>query len=181
MRTRVQLTRRDWIEAGQDLLRDGGVPRVKLAALTQALGVTSGSFYHHFADFPAYLDALADAYATEDLAAAFDAVAAEPPVARLRTLFGLTTDWDIPALDRAMRVWAATSPRAERAVARLDRAFLAFLTDIFTELGCSDGDARVRALLAFSASAAVVFTPWPRADADVERAIALLTAAPLPA
>jgi AcrR family transcriptional regulator len=177
--TRVVLSRKDWIHAGQDLLREGGVPAVKLHALTSRLGVTTGSFYHHFADFSAYLEALAGDYSKAELEAAFAAVADEAPADRLRLLFRLTTDWDIPPLDRAMRVWAATNPSAEAAVARMDQAFLEFLTSIFSELGLPDDDARLRALLAFSASAALVFTPWPRTDADVERAIALLTA-PLP-
>lgn len=174
-RARALLTRDDWVAAGQVLLRDGGVPAVKLTALTGALGVTSGSFYHHFTDVPDYLGALADAYATADLDAAFAAVADAPPIERLRTLFAITADQDIPRLDRAMRIWAATNPRAEAAVARLDHRYLEFLTRIFGELGFDDADARTRALLAYAAGAALIFTPWPRGPEDAERAIALLT------
>jgi len=55
-----RLSATDWIQAGQELLRERGISAIKLAALTERLGVSTGSFYHHFADFEQYLGALAD-------------------------------------------------------------------------------------------------------------------------
>ncbi|MFK7914108.1 MAG: TetR/AcrR family transcriptional regulator, partial [Pseudomonadales bacterium] len=62
---RTGKTRQDWVHGGQRLLIKGGINAVKLRALTQQLGVSSGSFYHHFKNFDVYLTALADYYGTE--------------------------------------------------------------------------------------------------------------------
>ena len=48
-----------WLDAGQDLLREGGVSAVKLAELTHRLRRTTGSFYHHFRGMEQYRDELA--------------------------------------------------------------------------------------------------------------------------
>ena len=58
-------SRRDWVEAGQALLIEGGIDAVKLSRLTCALGVSTGSFYHHFGSFDDYLTALAEFYGAE--------------------------------------------------------------------------------------------------------------------
>lgn len=168
--------RLDWIRAGQDYLREHGAAGLKIAALAKHRGATTGSFYHHFANWSTYLDELADNYASVDPQDAFALVRELPPVERLRSLFALAKEREIQPLDHAMRVWAATNPRAEKAVQLLDAEFLQFLREIFVELGFPDDQARTRALLAFSASAAIVYPPWDVDDADSERAIALLTA-----
>jgi AcrR family transcriptional regulator len=166
------VTSRDtWIEAGQHVLREDGFAGLKLAKLTARLGVTTGSFYHHFADFGTYLDALADAY---DTRAAFGVIADEhDPLQRIRVLRATAEQLDIPRLDAAMRVWAASSDRARAAVAQLDAGFLEFLDRAFRDLGFDADDARVRAYLAFSASVAIVFSPWTQ-DGDLDRTLTVL-------
>jgi AcrR family transcriptional regulator len=171
----VNDARLDWIRAGEDHLREHGAAGLKIAALAERRGATTGSFYHHFANFGSYLDELADHYASVDPHDAFRLVEKAPPVERLRTLFSLAQEREIQPLDHAMRVWAATNPRAEKAVRALDARFLQFLREIFLELGFSDDEARTRALLGFSANAAIVYSPWEVDDADFERGIALLT------
>lgn len=172
---RAPTSRRSWIEAGQQVLREDGFAGLKLAGLTRRLGVTTGSFYHHFADFGAYLDALADAYAVESPREALALVAAEhDPLTRVRVMREMAEQLDIPRLDAAMRVWAASSERARAAVATLDATFLEFLEGAFRDLGFASDDARVRAYLAFSASVAIVFSPGAQRDGDLERALAVL-------
>ncbi|MGH1505345.1 MAG: TetR/AcrR family transcriptional regulator, partial [Acidimicrobiales bacterium] len=56
------MTARRWLLAGQDLLREGGLPAVKQAELVARTGLTTGSFYHHFGSMAAYLEALAGFY-----------------------------------------------------------------------------------------------------------------------
>ena len=46
-----RLGRNDWIASGQVILRKSGISAVKLSALTARLGVSIGSFYHHFTNF----------------------------------------------------------------------------------------------------------------------------------
>lgn len=146
---------RDWLLAGQALLREQGITAVKLAPLTQRLGVSTGSFYHHFADFETYLGALADSYSLDrvmdDLAQAMSA-AGRSPVARLQSLARQSLKAGTFELDRAMRVWATMDPRAEAALRRAESTVLAFVSDAFRELGFDRAEADLRARILLSAN-----------------------------
>ena len=64
-----QRPREQWLSAGQKLLRRGGVKAVKLGALTAELGLTTGSFYHHFDSMASFLDELARFYGADQVVA----------------------------------------------------------------------------------------------------------------
>jgi AcrR family transcriptional regulator len=179
-RPKQALNRLDWIQAGQQLLISGGAGAVKLAALAGQLGVTSGSFYHHFGDFREYLDALADYYGGENIEILNDALATvTDPAGRLRQMFSLREQWDIARLDSAMRVWATSDDRARAAVARLDDKLIEMIRAAFTELGYSYDQARMRALLAFAAGVGQPFLfGRPSSADDAAAALELLITAP---
>src|SRR6187455_2093287 len=52
-----------WVVAAFDALADGGIDAVRVEPLAKALGITKGSFYWHFADRRALLDAMLTAWA----------------------------------------------------------------------------------------------------------------------
>lgn len=174
-----RLTRSDWLDAGQALLREHGVTAVKLRPLLARLGVTTGSFYHHFADIAEYRDALADHYGAQTLEFALASVAPLRGVARLQEMWRLAVELDIPRLDHAMRVWATSSARAAAAVRRSDEQLLEVVREAFSDLGFDERDARTRALLVFSAGAggSLIFSPWSADEDHFARALALVTAA----
>lgn len=162
--------REGWLHAGQDLLRRGGVGAVKLPALTAALGLTTGSFYHHFASIPDYLDQLARFYGDGQFAEARPLVDDPDPLTRLRKLAALSRDARMGALDAAMREWAETNAVAARAVRASDATLLRFVERAFRDLGHAPAAARTRALLVFSLGVARVHVPWrvpPRVFDDV--------------
>jgi AcrR family transcriptional regulator len=175
-RTRTVLSRIDWALAGQELLRSGGVTSVKLSALTRRLGVTSGSFYHHFESFEQYLDYLAEFYggdSVDEVVAALREIA--EPTERLLRMRTLAEELNIARLDSAMRVWATTNRRAADAVARLDDRLLELMTLSFGEMGFDDDEARVRATMAFAAGVGepFLFGRAPRAE-DAAAALEIL-------
>lgn len=143
----------DWIAAGQDLLREQGISAIKLAALTARLGVSTGSFYHHFTDFEQYLGALAESYSVErvmhDLESALKA-GDHSPVGRIRSLGRQSLRAGTFELDRAMRIWATMDPRAEAALRRAEATVLGFITDAFAELGFERAEAALRARILLS-------------------------------
>ena len=83
-----RLNRLDWLEAGQAILCEKGISGLKLAALTRRLHVSTGSFYHHFPDFEAYLNAVADHYTADQVRDALRDAAegAADPLGRLRRI-----------------------------------------------------------------------------------------------
>ena len=150
-----RLSAEDWVEAGRGLLREQGIAAIKLAALTRRLGVSSGSFYHHFSDFEQYLGALADSYTADrvqgDLAAATSGGEAGP-IERLQRLARRSVQAGTFELDRAMRIWASMDPRAEAAVVRAESLVLDFVTQAFAELGFDPAEATLRARILLSAN-----------------------------
>jgi len=175
-RPKPALARLDWLLAGQRLLISDGLSGVKLAGLTRQLGVTSGSFYHHFTDFRDYLDQLADYYGGENMERLNELISLLPePAERLRQMQALREQWDVTRLDAAMRVWATSDDRARTAVAKLDDRLIELIREAFTELGFSYDQARIRALLAFSAGVGQPFLfGRPAGDDDAAAALELL-------
>lgn len=99
------LTPDDWLEAGQSLLRRGGLRSLKLRPLAEELGVSTGSFYHHFADFDAYQGRLAGYFAEQQIGAVIAAIerAESEPVARIRLLAQTVRRRGMSRLSIAMR------------------------------------------------------------------------------
>src|SRR6478609_8396593 len=58
-----------WISAAFDALAEGGIGAVRVESLAKALDITKGSFYWHFADRRALLDAMLTAWSEGRIAA----------------------------------------------------------------------------------------------------------------
>lgn len=146
------LGRRDWLEAGQALLRASGVGGLKLRALAASLGISTGSFYHHFSDFDAYLVALAKYYSGEQLAANIATVMREAhtPYDRIVRASQLARETSLPELITAMRAWARRDARVAPEVAVLEQGLMDFLAQCFVGLGFTRDQAVVRAFVMLS-------------------------------
>jgi AcrR family transcriptional regulator len=141
------LTPRDWLEAGQSLLRRGGLRALKLRPLAEELKVSTGSFYHHFRDFDDYQGKLAVYFAEDqvsDLIAALER-ATPDPIGRIRLLGQTVRRRGSSRIAVAMRAWAESDPRARTAVHRHDALMLDFLARNLMETGFSREEAEVRA------------------------------------
>lgn len=151
-----RLTRESWIGAGQDILRKDGISAVKLAPLTRRLGVSTGSFYHHFADFEEYLGELAASYSMGRVRGVLDRTSFDDPdpTTRVRELARLSVVEGTFDLDRAMRIWAAMDPRAAATVQEAEAQVLAFLSDAFHDLGFDRTQAELRSRILMSVNIA---------------------------
>jgi AcrR family transcriptional regulator len=142
-----QRTKLDWLTAGEDILRDKGFPALKLAALTGRLGVSTGSFYHHFRDFDDYLAQLAKYFDGAEVIQAMREAAKNGagPITRLDNLRTISTKTGLYALDEAMRDWAVTDKRAKAALERARKMTQDFYADAFRDMGYNKEDALLRA------------------------------------
>jgi AcrR family transcriptional regulator len=155
------LSRHDWLEAGQALLRTSGVAGLKLHALAGSLYISTGSFYHHFNDFDAYLVALAKYYSGEQLAASIATVLREAhtPYERVVRASVLAHDVKLPELMVAMRAWARRDQRVAPEVAILEQGLMDFLAECFVGLGFSQEQAIARAFVMLSVAGGEVAPP----------------------
>ena len=143
-------SQRDWVEAGEALLIEGGIDAVKLSALTCRLGVSTGSFYHHFGSFDAYLTALAEFYGAEQARVPIEEARArvgDDPAALLREATHIFGDRSMRQLNVAMRAWAQRDERALAAIRRYDEILMGELDDVFLALGYDEVAAKARTLL----------------------------------
>lgn len=174
-----------WIDAALDMLAEGGIDAVRVEPLAKVLGITKGSFYWHFADRRALIDAMLKSW-TEGRIAAIrqQASGQDAPAAALRELADLYTrraNMRGLAIELAVRSFARSDATAAAAVRAVDRERLQDVTQLFVRLGWPRNDAQARAVLFYSylfgqslLDGAVV-TPAARAKAID----ALLTASPL--
>jgi AcrR family transcriptional regulator len=181
-RPTAPLGRQDWLEAGQRLLRTSGVGGLKLRALADSLGISTGSFYHHFRDFDAYLVALAKYYSGEQLAANIATVMREAhtPYDRIVRASALARETSLPELITAMRAWARRDPRVAPEVAVLEQGLMDFLAQCFVGLGFTQAQAVTRAFVMLSAASSEVALPGSGDKGQFGRAIIDLVCAGSP-
>lgn len=142
----------DWIAAGIKRLSNDGIEAVRIEPLAVELGVTKGSFYWHFKDRRALLDAMLDHWQRIATNAVIDEAKqrAKSPKGRLKALFQIVLQSD-GRLDMAIRAWALTDPTAAQALRAIDRRRLGYVEDLFLEIGLRPSDARARARFSYDA------------------------------
>jgi AcrR family transcriptional regulator len=147
-----RLGRQQWIDAGLRALASQGIDAVRVERLAEALGVTKGSFYWHFKNRGALLEALLETWQARATNAIIDQVEAKggDAVARLQTLFTIVSEAD-GRLDREIRGWAAQDEIARRALDHVDRRRLGYLETLFLVIGFTAAEAVARARLVYYA------------------------------
>lgn len=146
-----RLSAAEWTDMALRVMAAEGVEAVRVEPLARALAVTKGSFYWHFADRRALLDALLaewERLATQDVIEAVQ-VAHEAPDERLRELTRVVFRHGGP-LDRAIRAWGAHDEGAAEAIARVDANRYDFVRGLLVEYGLPKQAAAIRARLLYT-------------------------------
>ena len=142
-----------WMRAGREALIAGGISAVKVEPLAISLKVTTGSFYWHFRDRTALLDALIEDWEGSNSAGLFEAVAEHPGDADAQ-FDALANVWIeesnySPAWDAAVRDWARIDERAESAVRRVDDCRIELWRGVFQLMGYKKPEDFVRARITY--------------------------------
>ncbi|RFU13748.1 TetR/AcrR family transcriptional regulator [Rhodobacteraceae bacterium W635] len=138
-----------WVDAAYQMLLDGGIDAVKIQPLARALGLSRTSFYWHFTDRDALLDAIVDRWEaknTGNLVARCEAPA-ETICAAVFNLFDCWIDEGLfdARLDLAIRNWAQNDSALQPRVAQADKRRLTAMVAMFSRHGESTGMAETRA------------------------------------
>jgi AcrR family transcriptional regulator len=155
---RASLTANDWTMAALDALARGGLAAVAVEPLAKALGTTKGSFYWHFADRNALIEAALERWEQRDTDRVIAATEQAPDAAdRLRDLLRLVftavqgdSGASAGSVELALQA-NATHPLVASTLARVTERRLAYLNSLFSALGLPAGRARDRSLLAYAA------------------------------
>jgi AcrR family transcriptional regulator len=145
--------RSDWLEYARTLLVERGVEGVKVEPLAKLLGVTTGSFYHHFKNRQELLTDLLEHWERHNSAPLFQAVesAGPDPDAQIDALFETwisENDYD-PVYDAAVRAWAHVSAEAAGVVRRVDDLRIDLLQRVFQRYGYDEERAFIRARVTY--------------------------------
>jgi AcrR family transcriptional regulator len=143
----------DWIEAALEIMSADGIGGVKIQRLCDQLGVTKGSFYWHFRDLDAFLDAVAERWRRGEgtFRSRLDAAVRADPKGGLSNAVTAFADRRLGRLERAMRDWSRTDDRARAAIKAADKRTFDALASGFETLGFSRDEADVRAKILFYA------------------------------
>lgn len=148
--------RQRWLDAGLEALAEEGASGLRIDRLTRRLGVTKGSFFHHFAGAAAYQTALLthlEATASAQVEAREGELATADPrelLGRLTAAVGSSADglWRAD-LEVAVRAWSFTDREVRATQDRIDRRRLAMLEAIWQQLEPDPERARVSARLPY--------------------------------
>jgi AcrR family transcriptional regulator len=148
---RARLTAEDWAAAALTALVERGVGAVAVEPLAVQLGATKGSFYWHFTDRGALVDAalaLWEARETDGVIAQLATV--EEPDERLRLLLELVLT--VPEADSVVRLFRdVDDPRVRAALERVTQRRLGYLVEQLEACGHDPDAARTRGTLAYAA------------------------------
>ena len=152
-----------WLAAALEVLAKVGQARLKIERLAADLGVTKGSFYHHFANREDFVNAMVGYWASAFTDRVMEEVGDSRLPARER-LLRLMQAIDRDGLDRydiAFRSWAAQDPKVAEAVREVDHARYRFVRGLFAEMGFdgTDLEERVRVWLVFHSAQRTVYVP----------------------
>jgi AcrR family transcriptional regulator len=143
------LDRERWEAAALDAFEEGGLAAVAVEPLARRLGVTKGSFYWHFKDRRALLDATVARWERLHVDGPLERLATvEDPRERLRGLLAAASGKPPSIFLRMLD--GVDDPAVAAAVERAARLRVAFLAKAYRELGLTRARAQRQAVYAYS-------------------------------
>lgn len=165
-----------WIDAGFRALARHGVAGLHIEKLARDLKVSKGSFYWHYADRSALLDAMLDSWRHQagrihqDLGTFFPGKPREQLLALLRMPRTSTSSREASQIELAIRLWARRDAHVSEMLVAMHEIRLEAMIAILAECGVPAGKTRGLALLMMS----IIVDQWisdSRSTADFDRLV----------
>jgi AcrR family transcriptional regulator len=140
----------DWAGAALAAIARGGVDAVAVETIAAELGATKGSFYWHFKNRNALIEAALDLWEQRRTDAVIKELEKVPdPATRLRTV--MQGGIELGPTERAEIALLASPghPAALRAVRRVTKRRISYISDQLEALGWDSSEARDRAVLLY--------------------------------
>lgn len=163
-KTSTRITRNDWVNAGRKVLINKGINAVTVDALASELGLTRGSFYHHFKNREELSTEMLDHWVLKQTVEIRDdvAVLGLDGYQTLQALGNLIRYRGGADYDVAVRAWSHNDPKAMAAVRKTDKIRLEFITKQFRQLGFESIELENRSrLFLYFGMAEPMFTKHP--------------------
>jgi AcrR family transcriptional regulator len=147
------LSRQDWIVAGRQVLIDKGIAGIRLRALSESLGATTGAFYWQYRRLEDLLEDIRQDWARGNTDPFTRAIETAGPsgmrqyLAYVRTLV-LGNEFN-PRYDNAIRDWAHSDPRTAKVLREIEVFRINQLRAVFEAMGFSGRAALIRARVTY--------------------------------
>ena len=141
----------DWVMAGLEVLANGSIAEVKVERLAKRLGVTKGSFYWHFDDRSALLEAMGRRWVeldTESVITFVDSTTPDDdPQAAIEQLCAVVfgQGGQLDGVEAAIREWSAGDPAMAELCRSVDEQRLQYVAGHLAASGLEADEARRRA------------------------------------
>lgn len=142
-------TKQDWLEAGLTVLGQDGIDGLTIDRLTSLLGVTKGSFYHHFKNQQVYRKELLATWETDTIHIVQAIPPKTGPADAITAILASLRVRD-PAAEIAIRAWATQDAQASTIVARVDRYRIEVLQAILGAAAHDQGIGDQRGLMLYT-------------------------------
>ena len=139
------------MRAALEAIAEGGLAAVAVEPLARRLGTTKGSFYWHFPNRDALIAAALAEWERVETEQVIERVSVvRDPAERLRALTAAAFADRAGGLRDAALAASADHPLVKPVLRRVTERRVAYLTDVFVELGWPEAVARRRGLLLYS-------------------------------
>lgn len=171
----ARLSRDDWLDAAYSRFRDGGIGAVSVEAVARDLGATKGSFYWHFTDRGALVDAVLDRWEEDETERLIRLVDAVPdPTDRLATLLEVIAHRTTERSGERTLFAEASALGITDVVSRATERRVSYTAELLEGAGLEAADARRRAVIVVAAVVGyqqLVSGGWAPGDAAEPRAL----------
>lgn len=140
----------DWLRMGMDVLNTEGFSKITIDHLCNLLGVTKGSFYHHFGNMGGYTEALMQ-YWTDNYTHAFinEVEKIEDAVQKKALLYEMTTV-AMHKSEQYIRAWSFYNDTVKKYVRQVDDMRIQYLEKLGSELGMNSQSAHYFAMTEYA-------------------------------
>ena len=148
----ARLSREDWLDAAYARFRDGGISAVSVEAVARDLEATKGSFYWHFADRSALVDAVLTRWEDLETEKLIDLVEqVDDPTQRLAKLLEVIAHRTTERSGERTLFAEAAALNITDVVARATERRVSYTARLLEAAGLARADARRRAVIVVSA------------------------------
>ena len=164
-------TRRDWLNMAVSLLAQTGFKGLTIDALTEKMGVTKGSFYHHFGSYQGFKTRLLAFYESEGTLTIIDvAEEGESPQEKLRRLFGIIVSYSSMSSNPevALRAWALQDEEVRQMQQRIDEQRIGYVQGLLNQIMEERGQALLAAQVLYAVLVGAGQIQPPITDADLQ-------------
>lgn len=169
---RTQLDPDRWIDEAIDVLAREGISGLRVEVLAKKCGVTKGSFYWHFKDRQALLDAVLEQWKRGRILDIEKTTSVTVGDERDQLhyaieLYGASKNRKGMSIELAIRDWARRDPGAAKVVEAVDLYRLEYTRKLFVATGMSDAEAKSRSLLLYACVFGLSLMHYTQFDQDL--------------